>query len=105
MKMKLLVMLLILLLHQPIWVHVAADPPASSPQLPSAFSPGIKAGKEQHHLHKKVVIALVVAATALGALIFSFLCIWIYRTKYPTKSKTKNVETPDTEKGVALAPF
>ncbi|KAK7410229.1 hypothetical protein VNO78_00854 [Psophocarpus tetragonolobus] len=81
----LLLLLLIFLLH-----HVAADPPAFSP-----------AGKEQHHLHKKVVIAIVLATTAL---IFSFLCFWIYHTKYPTKSKTKNIQTPDAEKGITLAP-
>ncbi|RDY13342.1 putative receptor-like protein kinase, partial [Mucuna pruriens] len=100
MKMNfLLVMLLILLLlHQPIWVHTAADPSASSPQL----SPGIEEGKEQHHLRKEVLIALVVAITTL---IFAFLCFWIYHTKYPAKSITKNVPTPDAEKGITLAPF
>ncbi|KAG5018592.1 hypothetical protein JHK82_014535 [Glycine max] len=93
MKMKLLLMLLLvfLLLHQPIW---AADPPAFSP------------GEEQHHMNKKVVIAIVVATTALAALIFTFLCFWIYHhTKYPTKSKSKNVQSPDAEKGITLAPF
>ncbi|KAH1110072.1 hypothetical protein GYH30_009120 [Glycine max] len=99
MKMKLLLMLLllVLLLHQPIW---AADPPASSP----ALSPG----EEQHHRNNKVVIAIVVATTALAALIFSFLCFWVYHhTKYPTKSKfkSKNFRSPDAEKGITLAPF
>lgn len=55
---------------------------------------GIKAGKEQHHLHKKAVTAIVVATTALAALVFGFLCFWVYHSKYPTKSKTKNVQTP-----------
>ncbi|KAL2346676.1 hypothetical protein Fmac_000676 [Flemingia macrophylla] len=88
MKMNLLFMLLILL-H-----HVAADPLAPSP--------GIEAGKEQQRLHKNVVIALVVATTAL---VFTFLCLWIYRTKYTTKSKTINVQSPDAEKGLTLAPL
>ncbi|CAJ1973668.1 unnamed protein product [Sphenostylis stenocarpa] len=94
-----LLLVLILLLH-----YVAADPPASSPQLPPVFSPE---GKEQHHLHKKVLIAIVVATTSLAALIFSLVCFWVYHTKYPTKSKSKKVQTPgpDAEKGITLAPF
>ncbi|ESW08967.1 hypothetical protein PHAVU_009G089500 [Phaseolus vulgaris] len=98
MKMNLL-FVFILLLHY----VAAADPPASSPQPPPFFSPG----KEQHHLNKKMLIAIVVATTSLAALIFSFLCFWIYHTKSPTKSKTKKVQTPgpDAEKGITLAPF
>ena len=48
-------------------------------------------------MNKKVVIAIVVATTALAALIFSFLCFWVYHhTKYPTKSKfkSKNFRSP-----------
>ncbi|KAK8465460.1 hypothetical protein PHAVU_009G089500 [Phaseolus vulgaris] len=97
MKMNLL-FVFILLLHY----VAAADPPASSPQPPPFFSP---AGKEQHHLNKKMLIAIVVATTSLAALIFSFLCFWIYHTKSPTKSKTKKVQTPGPEKGITLAPF
>ncbi|KAJ1376572.1 Serine/threonine-protein kinase, active site [Sesbania bispinosa] len=78
--------MLLLVIHEPIWVHVTADPPVSSPQLTpfstsmSTFSPGTEV-KEEHHqrdLHKKVVIALVVASSALGQ---------------------------DAEKGLPLAPF
>jgi len=54
----------------------------------------VKAGKEQHHLQKKVIIAIVVATTSLAALVFSFLCCWIYHSKCPTKSKTKKVQIP-----------
>ncbi|WVZ21458.1 hypothetical protein V8G54_008780 [Vigna mungo] len=89
----------ILLLHY----VAAADPPASSPQLPPDFSPG----EEQHHLHKKMLVAIVVATISLAALIFGFLCFWIYHTKCPTKSKTKKVQTPgpDAERGITLVPF
>ncbi|BAT78118.1 receptor-like protein [Vigna angularis] len=96
---KNLLFVFILLLH----CVAAADPPASSPQLPPDLSPG----EGQHHLHKKMLVAIVVATISLAALIFGFLCFWIYHTKCPTKSKTKKVQTPgpDAERGITLAPF
>ncbi|XP_027902144.1 probable receptor-like protein kinase At1g80640 isoform X1 [Vigna unguiculata] len=98
MKMNLL-FVVILLLHY----VAAADPPASSPQFPPDFSPGA----EQHHLHKKMLVAIVAATTSLAALVFGFLCFWIYHTRCPIKSKTKRVKTPgpDAERGITLAPF
>jgi len=54
----------------------------------------VKAGAEQHHLHKKMLVAIVAATTSLAALVFGFLCFWIYHTRCPIKSKTKRVKTP-----------
>ncbi|KAJ1413141.1 Serine-threonine/tyrosine-protein kinase, catalytic domain [Sesbania bispinosa] len=107
--------MLLLVIHEPIWVHVTADPPVSSPQLTplsttmSTFSPGTEV-KEEHHqrdLHKKVVIGLVVASSALGTIILSLLCFWVYKIKYVSKSNKKNVQSSgqDAEKGLPLAPF
>jgi len=50
------------------------------------------AEEQQIDSHKKMVIAIAVASTSLGAVILSVLCIWIYHTKYPSKSKGKNVQ-------------
>uniref|UniRef100_A0A0R0GLS3 Protein kinase domain-containing protein n=2 Tax=Glycine max TaxID=3847 RepID=A0A0R0GLS3_SOYBN len=118
MKTKLLLMLLMLLLilHKPTWILASAYPLAPSPQVPpfspfptsmSASSPGIVMGAEQQHMdsHKKMVIAVAVASTSLGAVILCVLCIWIYYTKYPSKSKGKNVQRSDAEKGLASSPF
>ncbi|KAH1212715.1 putative receptor-like protein kinase [Glycine max] len=118
MKTKLLLMLLMLLLilHKPTWILASAYPLAPSPQVPpfspfptsmSASSPGIVMGAEQQHMdsHKKMVIAVAVASTSLGAVILCVLCIWIYYTKYPSKSKGKNVQRSDAKKGLASSPF
>ena len=60
----------------------------------TAYWSGIVMGAEQQHMdsHKKMVIAVAVASTSLGAVILCVLCIWIYYTKYPSKSKGKNVQ-------------
>ncbi|KAK7383474.1 hypothetical protein VNO78_29153 [Psophocarpus tetragonolobus] len=118
MKTKLLLMLLMLLLilHKPIFILSSAYPFAPSPQVPpfspfptsmSASSPGIVMGAEQQHMdsHKKMVIAIAVASTSLGAVILCVLCIWIYHAKYPSKSKGKKVQRSDAEKGLASSPF
>ncbi|XP_027939981.1 probable receptor-like protein kinase At1g80640 isoform X2 [Vigna unguiculata] len=67
---------------------------------------GIVMGAEQRQMdsHKKMVIAIAIASTSLGAVILSVLCIWIYHTKYPSKSKGKNVQRSDAEKGLTSAP-
>ncbi|KOM42060.1 hypothetical protein LR48_Vigan04g225800 [Vigna angularis] len=41
-----------------------------------------------------MLVAIVLATISLAALIFGFLCFWVYHTKCPTKSKTKKVQTP-----------
>ncbi|KAG4934100.1 hypothetical protein AAZX31_17G202700 [Glycine max] len=119
MKTKLLLLMLLMLLlilHKPTWFLASAYPLAPSPQVPpfspfptsmSASSPGIVMGAEQQHMdsHKKMVIAVAVASTSLGAVILCVLCIWIYYTKYPSKSKGKNVQRSDAEKGLASSPF
>ncbi|XP_061363900.1 probable receptor-like protein kinase At1g80640 [Gastrolobium bilobum] len=73
----------------------------------AASSPGILMGDEQQQMdsHKKMVIAFIVASTALGAVILCVLCFWIYYTKYHSKSNRKNLQSSDAEKGLALAPF
>jgi len=60
----------------------------------TAYWSGIVMGAEQRQMdsHKKMVIAIAIASTSLGAVILSVLCIWIYHTKYPSKSKGKNVQ-------------
>ncbi|XP_057434337.1 probable receptor-like protein kinase At1g80640 isoform X2 [Lotus japonicus] len=105
MKMKLLLMLLMLppILHQPISVHVAAaDPLVSSAQVPLSSVIQVEEHHHQKKLNKNVVIILV-ASTALGTVILSSLCFWIYHRKYRTKSTRNNVQTP--EKGLTLAPI
>ncbi|KAK7320667.1 hypothetical protein VNO77_30356 [Canavalia gladiata] len=118
MKTKLLLMFLMLLLnlHEPILILSSAYPFVPSPQVPpfSPFStsmppssPGVVMGAEQQQIdsHKKMVIAIAVASTSLGAVILCVLCIWIYYTKFPSKSNRKNVQSSDAEKGPASAPF
>ncbi|CAL5431300.1 unnamed protein product [Camellia sinensis] len=110
----------VLLLHGPIWsfVHLVEevdarpDPLVSSlsvplsspspapltpipPNLSSmvAFSPGSQEGSENHHQmdpNKKLLIALIVASTALGAIILSLACLWIYQRRNSLKSHNEN---------------
>ncbi|GMP94371.1 hypothetical protein CsSME_00043847 [Camellia sinensis var. sinensis] len=110
----------VLLLHGPIWsfVHLVEevdarpDPLVSSlsvplsspspapltpipPNLSSmvAFSPGSQEGSENHHQmdpNKKLLIALIVASTALGAIILSLTCLWIYQRRNSLKSHNEN---------------
>ncbi|XP_061341016.1 probable receptor-like protein kinase At1g80640 isoform X2 [Gastrolobium bilobum] len=108
MKMKLLLMsLLLLILHEPIWVHGV---PVSSPQIipitplstsMPAISPGTQVGEEHHQKDsdKKVIIAVVVASTVLGGVILSFLCFWFCHSKYRSKSNRKNVQSSVGMKG------
>ncbi|QCD99307.1 serine/threonine-protein kinase PBS1 [Vigna unguiculata] len=114
-KLLLFLLMLLLILHKPISTLASPYPFAPSPQVPpfspfpnsmSASSPGIVMGAEQRQMdsHKKMVIAIAIASTSLGAVILSVLCIWIYHTKYPSKSKGKNVQRSDAEKGLTSAP-
>ncbi|ESW33149.1 hypothetical protein PHAVU_001G047100 [Phaseolus vulgaris] len=114
-KLLLLLLMLLLVLHKPIWTLASPYPLAPSPQGPpfspfpnsmSASSPAIVMGAEEQQIdsHKKMVIAIAVASTSLGAVILSVLCIWIYHSKYPSKSKGKNVQRSDAEKGLASSP-
>ncbi|KAL2318043.1 hypothetical protein Fmac_031919 [Flemingia macrophylla] len=113
MKTKLLLVLLVIL-HKPFWILASSYPLTPSPQVSpfptsmSASSPGIVMGAEQQQMdsHKKMVIAIAVASTSLGAVILCVLCVWIYYTKYPSKSNTKKVQrSEDAEKGLGSAPF
>ncbi|GMP94373.1 hypothetical protein CsSME_00043847 [Camellia sinensis var. sinensis] len=58
-----------------------------------AFSPGSQEGSENHHQmdpNKKLLIALIVASTALGAIILSLTCLWIYQRRNSLKSHNEN---------------
>ncbi|KAK2452889.1 Protein kinase superfamily protein [Trifolium repens] len=122
MKMKFLHMILmmfILILHKPIWILASiVDPLVPSPQISpfspiltsitvSASSPGIHVGDENNKMdsHKKKIMALIVASTALGAIILCMLSFWIYHIKYSSKPNKKKFQTSDGEKGLGLAPF
>ncbi|BFG18967.1 hypothetical protein CerSpe_052420 [Prunus speciosa] len=116
--------LLLLLVHQnqpcPICVGATPDPlvssilaPLSSPVSPIAssmasFSPEIQEGSEGHQMepHRKMLIALIVTCTALGVVLLSLLCLWVYHKKCPHKSHKKSAQSSeDAEKGLALGPF
>lgn len=72
----------------------------------AAFSPGIQEGIKKDHMdtHKKMLIAIV-ACAALGAIMLSSLCLWIYHRKFSHKSLKKSAQSSDAEQGLALAPF
>ncbi|CAI9759696.1 unnamed protein product [Fraxinus pennsylvanica] len=93
-----------------------ADSPFSSitaPQISpvyssmAAFSPGIEVGGGKHGMgsNKKLLVALIAASTAMGAIILVLLCFWVYHRKYINKSKEKRSHSSDVSKGLALAPF
>ncbi|KAG2700262.1 hypothetical protein I3843_07G222400 [Carya illinoinensis] len=123
MKLLLISVLLFYCLRKPIWVGARPDTlapsvlasvssPAVSPVSSistsmAAFSPGIEAGIEDDHVdaHKKMLIALIVACTALAAGILSLLCLWIYRRKFSRKPHRRSARSSDAEKGLALPPF
>lgn len=127
--MKLLLLVLVflflyLLPQQPCSIAVAAtpvplvsSPPLSPPssQLSSsssmaAYSPGIEevspTPKHQMDSHKRILIALIVACTALGAIIFSLLILWVCHSKYSHKKLHKRgSQSSDGEKGLRLNAF
>ncbi|GMN45501.1 hypothetical protein TIFTF001_014679 [Ficus carica] len=56
--------------------------------------------------HKRILIALIVACTALGAIIFSLLILWVYHSKYSHKKLHKRgSQSSDGEKGLRLNAF
>ncbi|KAI8547373.1 hypothetical protein RHMOL_Rhmol07G0190500 [Rhododendron molle] len=102
--MKIL-LVVVLLLHGPFWgfhligVDARADP---------AVSPGTQVGIKEHRQmdpNKNLVIALIVASSALGAILLSLLCLWNFHRKNSLKSHQKNAYTSDSLKGLSLAPF
>ncbi|KAI9118575.1 hypothetical protein K1719_010907 [Acacia pycnantha] len=102
-------LLLLPFLQGPIWVCAAAKTPLLSPTVPpvsqasmAPFSPDIQVENEREptDLDMKVVIALIVAGTALG-IILSFLCFCICYKKCLSKFSRKNVQSLDVEKGLA----
>ncbi|PON91582.1 Mitogen-activated protein kinase kinase kinase [Trema orientale] len=121
--MKLLLLALLLLLvysHNPIWVGAIPDPlvpsPALSPNSPAfatmaaaavAYSPGVGEVSQKHRMdsHKKILIALIVACTTLGAIIFSLLSLWIYHWRCSKKPHRRSGQSSDGEKGLTLHPF
>ncbi|KEH28847.1 receptor-like kinase [Medicago truncatula] len=115
MKMKLLFMFF-LIPHKPIWILASiVDPLVPSPQISpiltsiavSASSPDIHVGDEHQNMdsHMKKVMAFVAASTGLGAIILCLLSFWIFYIKYSSKSKKKNLQNSDGEKGLRLVPF
>ncbi|KAG5540995.1 hypothetical protein RHGRI_021025 [Rhododendron griersonianum] len=102
--MKIL-LVVVLLLHGPFWsfhligVDARADP---------AVSPGTQVGIKEHRQmdpNKNLVIALIVASSALGAILLSLLCLWNFRRRNSLKSHQKNAYNSDSLKGLSLAPF
>ncbi|KAF4373091.1 hypothetical protein F8388_019273 [Cannabis sativa] len=105
MKLLLLLLLVLLLLvySNPFWVGATPVPlvpsPAFSPNSPLsptmaaptvAYSPaGVGVGEEGQRntmdSHRKILIALIVACTTLGAIILSLLGLWIYHCKCSRK--------------------
>ncbi|XP_020235640.1 probable receptor-like protein kinase At1g80640 [Cajanus cajan] len=112
-KLLLMLLMLLLILPKPFWILASSYPLAPSPQFPpfstsmSASSPGIVMGGEQQQMdsHKKMVTAIAVTSTSLGAVILCVLCVWIYYCKYPSKPNTKKGQRSDAEKGLGSAPL
>ncbi|KAF7139641.1 hypothetical protein RHSIM_Rhsim07G0162200 [Rhododendron simsii] len=102
--MKIL-LVVVLLLYGPFWsshligVDARADP---------AVSPGTQVGIKEHRQmdpNKNLVIALIVASSALGAILLSLLCLWNFRRRNSLKTHQKNAYNSDSLKGLSLAPF
>ncbi|CAA2985629.1 probable receptor kinase At1g80640 [Olea europaea subsp. europaea] len=56
----------------------------------AAFSPGIEVGgKHGMGSNEKLLVALIAASTAMGAIILFLLCFWVYHRKHINKSKEK----------------
>uniref|UniRef100_A0A5B7BL19 Protein kinase domain-containing protein n=1 Tax=Davidia involucrata TaxID=16924 RepID=A0A5B7BL19_DAVIN len=112
----------LVLLHGPIWIlhfyliDARSEPPVSSPAVTpippisasmEAFSPGTQVGIEHQQMdsNKKMLISVIVASTALGVVILSLLCLWIYHRKKSHKSHKKDAANSDAVKVLSLAPF
>ncbi|KAI6681313.1 hypothetical protein NL676_035194 [Syzygium grande] len=104
-----------LLRSDPPLSSMSAAPHPSPPSLPSspvstsmaAFSPGHSVGGRKHRLdsHEKLLIALIVSCSLLGAIILIFMGLWVYYSKFTHKSSKKSSQRSEAEKGPALAPF
>ncbi|XP_062097795.1 probable receptor-like protein kinase At1g80640 [Humulus lupulus] len=122
MKLLLLVLLVLLLLVYSDPFRVGATPvllvpsPAFSPNSPVsatmaaptvAYSPGVGEAGQRHSMdsHRKILIALIVACTTLGAIISSLLGLWIYHCKCSRKPHRRTGRSSDGEKGLSLNPF
>ncbi|PSR91860.1 Receptor-like protein kinase precursor, partial [Actinidia chinensis var. chinensis] len=103
-------LVLVLLLHGPIWSNHLPEVDAKPDPLisMSAFSPDTQVGIEEHRPmdpNKKLVIALIFASTALGAIILSLIGLWNYLRKNSRKSHQKYTYSSDPLKGLSLTPF
>ncbi|XVF48301.1 hypothetical protein PTKIN_Ptkin03bG0179400 [Pterospermum kingtungense] len=113
MKKKLLPLLLFLLslVYIPVASSIApVSSPISSPISASmtAFSPGTLLESEEHKKMdppKKMLIALIVACSSLGAIISSLFCLWIYYRKNSYKFSKNDGKSSDAEKGTGLVPL
>ncbi|XVF48303.1 hypothetical protein PTKIN_Ptkin03bG0179400 [Pterospermum kingtungense] len=54
---------------------------------------------------KKMLIALIVACSSLGAIISSLFCLWIYYRKNSYKFSKNDGKSSDAEKGTGLVPL
>ncbi|XWS17851.1 hypothetical protein CRYUN_Cryun33cG0103800 [Craigia yunnanensis] len=94
--------------------HVSSVSPVSSPisspisASMTAFSPGIQLGSEEHKKMdppRKMLIALILGCSSLGAIISTLFCLWIYYRKNSNKSTKNDAKSSDAEKGTGLVPF
>ncbi|KAL4295615.1 hypothetical protein GQ457_12G019990 [Hibiscus cannabinus] len=107
MKKKLLPLLLCLVSFHGAIVVLAVQDPVSSP-ISSPFFPGTQLASEGHKkmsLTKKILIALSVACSSLGAIISLLFCLWIFYKKNSLEPIKNDAKTSDSEKGISLAPF
>lgn len=60
---------------------------------------GIQTGSDEQSRvdsHHKMIVALIVPCSALGAIILFLLCFWLYHLKFTHKSSNKNAKNPGT---------
>ncbi|KAJ8563130.1 hypothetical protein K7X08_031582 [Anisodus acutangulus] len=83
----------------------STNAPDSSPLAAPIFSE-VGVGSQKHHMdqNRKLLIALIAASTALGAIIFFMFCFWIYHRKKLHKSDKDSNYSSDAVKGIALGP-
>ncbi|KAG7014166.1 putative receptor-like protein kinase, partial [Cucurbita argyrosperma subsp. argyrosperma] len=72
-----------------------------------AQSPGAADVRVVHHqdLNKRILVALVVSSTLLGAILLFLLCFWIYRRKTSNLDDEKCRKNLEGSKGVTLNPI
>ncbi|KGN45228.1 probable receptor-like protein kinase At1g80640 isoform X1 [Cucumis sativus] len=72
-----------------------------------AQSPGVSEVKVVHHqdLNKRILIALIISSTLLGAILLFLLCFWIYRRKTSNNDDGKCQKNLEASKGTALNPI